>query len=447
MTERPQWVIKIDQSGTSRTFDSSELPISLGSEVGDDIRLASVTGSLQIGALESMFFLQATRDTRNVRVNGEPLSGSRRLEDGDEIAFDTARLRCSVSPGRLVLSVTAQITAGDTAPPDLEDLARASVSSDDEVSITPITFRRDSAADVQRKPKITKTRIGVAGGFGVLAVLGWFAFTGKSVEFESDPPISDLDLPSTLFKFRIGDRYLLRSGTHRVTGSVDGYFPLDTEVEVGRERDQTIELKLEKLPGLVTITTRPRQGVEVSLDGVPIGEAPLADFEISPGLHELEFTIPRHFTEVVELDVQGMHRRQAVAATLEPDWAPVSVSSAPAGAEVLIDGRVVGASPVELELEQGTYDLELRLRGFNAWRDEIEVVASEPLEISSVKLVEADGRVRLVSEPPAAAVSVNGEYEGRTPLNLRLRPGASYRAHEAGIRNRFHGAVGRRRQR
>ena len=117
MSDSRDWVIKIDESSATRTYDSAALPVSIGATSADDIRLADVKGSLQIGALDSVFFLQAARNTLNVRVNGEPLAGSRRLIDGDEIAFDAARLSCRIDAGRLTVSVHAQITAGDTAPP------------------------------------------------------------------------------------------------------------------------------------------------------------------------------------------------------------------------------------------------------------------------------------------------------------------------------------------
>jgi len=121
-----------------------------------------------------------------------------------------------------------------------------------------------------------------------------------------------------------------------------------------------------------------------------------------------------------------MNAKQAVAAALTPNWAPVSVTSRPVGAQVLVDGEVAGISPVELELDQGTHEFSLRLSGFNAWTDTVEVVANERQEFPLVTLVEADGRVRLVSEPAEATVSVNGEFRGRTPLDLRLRPGRAH---------------------
>ena len=91
-----------------------------------------------------------------------------------------------------------------------------------------------------------------------------------------------------------------------------------------------------------------------------------------------------------------------------------------------MDGTALGTTPVDLELEAGERELEFRLAGYNAWGDTITVLADQPLSVPEVTLVQADGRVELVTEPPGAAVSVNGEFQGSTPLTLRLAPGRSH---------------------
>jgi formylglycine-generating enzyme required for sulfatase activity len=219
---------------------------------------------------------------------------------------------------------------------------------------------------------------------------------------------------------------LLRSGSHRVTAELPGYYPLDTEIEVGAPGDQTIALTLTKLPGLVTITTEP-EVAEVLLDGVRLGATPLVDAELTPGVHRLEFSAPRHLAEVRELEVSGGGERQSLAATLTPDWAVVSLRTEPAGATVLVDGVAAGVTPAELEIDSGEHEVEARLAGYNAWSNRILVAANQPQQLPDVKLALADGRLELASTPTEASVSVDGEFRGRTPLSLRLTPGRAHR--------------------
>jgi len=426
MTSSADWIIEARMGEVKRRFAQEALPISVGAESAADLRLHGVTGSVQIGALDGAFFLQPGKDTRGLRVDGELVRGSRWLRGGETIALDSARLKCSIDADRLRLIVEGHVTGGDTAPPDLEELARESTDAG-AFEIKPIAFR--PTTESQAPPPSVRSRvatIAVGSAFAVLAVLGWFAFTAKSVEISVTPVPETLSLPGTLFKLRLTDRYMLRAGTHRVTASLPGYYPLDTEIEVGFAPDQSIDLALEKLPGLVSLTTVPEAGAQVRLDGQPFGITPMIDAEIRPGPHRLEFVAERFLSEVRELDVVGGGERQSLDVALTPNWASVTVSSQPTGAEVLVDGTVTARTPAELELTAGQHAIELRLRGYNAWRETISVAADQPQTLPAVRLSQADGRVELVTSPSGAAVSVDGEFRGQTPLTLRLDPGREH---------------------
>jgi formylglycine-generating enzyme required for sulfatase activity len=422
----PDWILKTDVAGSTRHFAAEALPVSIGGNARNDIHLAGVTGSVDVGLLDGVFFVQPDKSARNLRVGGDVVTGARRLADGDVIALDAARITCRLAAGRLTLDIDARLTAGDTAPPDLDELARSERSVGDEVAITPITFRPEAGtAGGMRGRGPSKSAIAVAAALAVLAVLGWFAFTAKSVELRFEPEPVGVDLPGTVFKLRLGDRFLLRSGTHRVTAELPGYYPFDEEIDVGESPDQSMRLALTKLPGKIELATEPEVGAEVLVDGRPIGRTPtIAD--IVPGTHRLEFAAERYLTEVRELDVIGGGERQALSVALTPNWAPVTLETEPSGADVQVNGEPAGTTPAELELTAGEHDIELRLPGYNAWQGSVAVAANEPQRLAPVTLVPADGRVDLVSMPAEAAVSVDGEFRGRTPLTLRLRPGRAH---------------------
>lgn len=415
-----EWVLATTESGHTRHFSAEALPVRIGGEAGNDLCLAGVEGSVLIGMLDGVFFVQPGRGTGNVRVDGEPLRGSRRVGDGMVVALDTARLTCRLSGQRLTVEIDAQVTAGDTAPPDLEELARSSVA---EVEIAPVAFRPLSQGDSDApKRQVSKTQIAVGATFAVLAVLAWFTFTAKSVEFVFEPGVDEMSLPSTLFQLRLGDRWLLRSGEHRLTASLAGYYPLDTTIDVGALPDQTIKLSLTKLPGLISFDTEPSVQAEVKLDGQLLGTTPLTDVEIVPGTHRIEFSAERYLSEVRELEVEGGHVEQAVVASLTPSWAPVRVTSTPAGARVSVDGKELGTTPVELELTAGERKLSVGLPGYNTWSDRLLVVADVPQTLPTIELQPADAQLAVASSPSDASVSVDGEYRGRSPLSLKLRP-------------------------
>jgi formylglycine-generating enzyme required for sulfatase activity len=418
------WVLATEQAGYTRHFDASALPVSIGGGERVDLVLANVAGTIQIGRLDEVFFVQPARDTENVRLDGELLRGSRRLADGNVIALDTARLTCRVAGGRLSLAIEAQITAGDTAPPDFDALAQDDPSA---ITVDPIAFSpRQRQEDRRGGKRVSKISLVIYTAFVVLATLGWFAFTAKSVELELEPAADSVDLPDTWLKFRLGDRWLLRSGEHRLVALRAGYYPIEQEISVGTLQDQTVALAFTRLPGLITFATAPEAGAEVRLDGEVIGTTPLADFELRPGTHQVQLTAERYLAELVSLEVEGGHERQELTVALTPSWAPVSVASDPPGAEILVDGRVQGVTPAELELTAGEREIELALAGYNPWRRQIRVVADEPQALPLVELALADGRIALETSPADASVSINGEYRGRTPYELRLRPNVEH---------------------
>jgi formylglycine-generating enzyme required for sulfatase activity len=418
--------VTVDQGGRRRDFGPGDLPVTLGAGADADIVLDGVQGSIQIGRLDDVFFVQPGRSARNVRVGGAPLTSTRALRDGDVISFDRLRLECRVAAKLLAIRIESIVTAGDTAPPDLDELARGGRSA--EIEITPIAFKPAAAvARRANKQGVSKGAITATTAAAVLVTVAWFAFTAKSVAIDVEPTPAALSLPSTLLKLKLGDRFLLRSGSHRVAAELPGYYPLDTQIEVSSLADQTIELTLTKLPGLVTITTEPEVSAHVQIDGMPLGTTPLADAELTPGVHRLEFNAERHLAEVRELEVSGGGERQSLAATLTPDWAVVSLRTDPPGATVLVDGVAAGITPADVEIDSGEHELEVRLAGYNAWSNRLLVAANQPQQLPDIKLAMADGRLELASSPSEASVSVDGDFRGRTPLSLRLAPGRAHR--------------------
>src|SRR5688572_6711345 len=110
----PSGVLEVEVAGRRRLFGAEDLPVSLGSAAGADVLLDGVPGLIRIGRLGEVFFVQADRGTRNLRVGGVTVTGSRELKDGDVIAFDRARLECSIVAGTLRVKGSTLVTAGDT---------------------------------------------------------------------------------------------------------------------------------------------------------------------------------------------------------------------------------------------------------------------------------------------------------------------------------------------
>lgn len=413
-----QAVILLQERGQpTRRFGTEQLPLVLG-DVSADIVVAGVDAVAQLGFLDGRFYIQGDRQRSGFRLNHELVQGSQWLSDGAEIAIANVRFRCGIAGYTLTLEMERLSSVGDTAPPEEQQ-----AGDQDDEAIVPLTFRVETTEEVAGGGW-NRAHWLVVAGFGLLALLGWFAFTAKSVALQFTPAPDDLELPGTLMKLRLADRFLLRSGNHRVVAEKKGYYSFDTTIKVGQATDQVRVFNLVKLPGRVTINTDPViETAEVSVDGQVIGLLGSEPIELAAGMHQLELRAPRFITVVRELEVAGESSEQSFSLSLEPDWAPVMLSTEPPGAQIQVDGEALGVTPLSVELTAGKRSIEARLPGFNGWEHELLVVAGEAVTLPTVQLERADGRISLATVPSGAAIAVNGAFRGRTPATVTLAPG------------------------
>jgi formylglycine-generating enzyme required for sulfatase activity len=270
-----------------------------------------------------------------------------------------------------------------------------------------------------RRP--SKAVLAIAGALLVLLPAIFFLLAARPVAIKVTPAadavaVSGLAIP-------LGDRWLLLPGVHRVSATKSGYRPLDAELTVADDTTSAA-FTLDKLPGLLKLGSTPAAAITV--DGQPAGSTPLSALALPAGRHRIEFSAPRHQPLAREIDIEGRGLTQELTVELVQAWAPVAVSSAPAGAQVLLAGQPLGTTPATLELGAGAAELEFRLPGHKPRRLPVLVVANQPQTLPTVQLAPSDATVQLGSTPPGASVTVDGAFRGRTPLALSLTPDAPH---------------------
>tara|TARA_Y100000780_G_scaffold43562_1_gene35897 strand:+ start:3661 stop:5742 length:2082 start_codon:yes stop_codon:yes gene_type:complete len=264
------------------------------------------------------------------------------------------------------------------------------------------------------------------GAFAIISVTaGWFVLTAKSVFVEIDPITAQIEIEGG-FKVRLGQRYLIRSGSYELTLLNDGYHDSVTQLLVSAEQSQTHPFIMRKLPGIISIASDITDGARVQIDGVDIGLTPLNGVLVESGDHQMTISKERYLDYRETISVEGRSVVQRYQASLEPAWATVSLSTVPAGADVLVDGEIFGTTPVNAEILQGRRDLTLKLSGHKAWQDDFDVIAGEDFTIPTVQLEPADGLVFIRSNPSAASLTIGGDFKGLTPLEVALAPGQNH---------------------
>ncbi len=293
----------------------------------------------------------------------------------------------------------------------------------DEV-ITPIDFTpHDSSAD-----KFTITLSPVKIGIGVLlvcfALTGWFVLSAKSIFIDAQPVESLVEIRSPL-AIKIGPRYLALQGDYALSVSAPGYYDVDTIITVQEAQAQTFQIQLLPLPGYLNITSN-TDAATVFIDGEVIGQTPLSRVELAAGDHELLIQKDRYEPEQQLVSIEGREQEQDLNIDLLPAWANISFATSPPGATVTIDGVDVGQTPLNAEVLAGEHELLVKLNAHKAFTDTLDVTARVDQALPLIELEQADGLVLLQSTPSNAVVTLNGIYQGQTPLEITVPPGQSY---------------------
>ena len=411
-------IVVHDASGT-RSFGEGDLPLRIGTGPAAAIRLPGPVADQShalIGLLDGRPFLQPTG--ARVTVNEAPLTGTCWLGDGDEIGIGSARIRCACGTDVLELRLRFSGVDYDTLPPEdaVADAAVAATTASP--AVAPVAALRRRASPRWRMPAIWLALL-------LLALCAFWLLSSRAVLIAADPPVADLDVQG-IPDLRFAGRYLLRPGRYSVSASAEGYAPGNISIEVTDAPSQDFSLRLERLPGQLVLSTRPAVVAEVTIDDLGVGRTPTPAIDVTAGSHKLRIAAPRYQPYEIELTVQGGGVVQAIEAQLVPDWAEVTVSTVPDGAAVLVDGVAAGTTPVQLELLAGERTLRFEKDGFKTLTRKLSVVANQPQQLTALKLEQADGLVRIISEPPGATVTVAGRYRGVTPLETGLAPGRSY---------------------
>lgn len=257
--------------------------------------------------------------------------------------------------------------------------------------------------------------------FCISGFAAWFVLTAKSVSIEANPITAVVEISGGL-NFKLGPRYLIRSGSYTIKLVNEGYHDSETVLLVNSDPAQTHPYEMQKLPGVISFTSEQLIGARVQVDGIDLGETPLVNMLVEAGERQLTVSKDRYLDFGLTILVEGRSVEQSFEAQLEPAWATVSLKTSPAGADIIVDGELLGITPMNAEILQGQRDLTVKLLGHKAWQEDFDIFAGEDFVIPTIELEPADGLVFIQSSPSSASVTIGGEFKGLTPIEVFLAP-------------------------
>jgi formylglycine-generating enzyme required for sulfatase activity len=258
----------------------------------------------------------------------------------------------------------------------------------------------------------------------VFALAMLFLFTARAVTLEIDPAPDTVQV-SGGFAVPWAGRYLMPAGDYRVKAEKARYHPLDALLTVTGDTSQTHRFEMQLLPGRLVVRSTPEQ-VTVRIGDEEVARLPAEFIELEAGDYRLTFSAPRHEDLAQDVTITGGGDEQQLEVTLTPAWAPVTLSSAPPGATIEVDGEASGTTPATVEMGAGSREVVVRLDGYKPWQRTLSVESDVPQTLPEITLEPADGTLQVRSAPEGAAVAVGGQFRGTTPLSLSLASGREH---------------------
>ncbi len=253
----------------------------------------------------------------------------------------------------------------------------------------------------------------------------WFVLTAKSVGIFTTPLNASIELHSWP-TIRMGDYWLVRPGSHQVEVTADGYRKHEREINVDGHANQKHKIVLTPLPGNLNLSTEPSKQGKVFIDDILFGTIPGVIKDVPAGMRSIRLEVERYLPFHADISIKGQGLEQDMFAKLSPGWADTEFNSLPSDAEVIVDGRNLGRTPLRTELLYGEREIELRLKGYKTWKKNWVIKAGRPTNLGEIALAKADGEITINTVPEGAVVSIDGEYKGITPFSVKVSPGIKH---------------------
>ncbi len=224
--------------------------------------------------------------------------------------------------------------------------------------------------------------------------------------------------------------YDLPPGVQQFTFRKAGFEDKVLDVEVNSP--EVIDVALEagtpseriKLPGFIIVTSEP-SGAEVFLNDQRVGQTPYQGRQL-PGYYRLALRNHLYHDHEERFDLAEGGTSTLPLVKLKPRFGFVNLSTDPAGAEVYLDGKMVGKSPIQgLQVESGSHNFSLRSTAYHELNESFAMSDGETKDLQFA-LRPAFGTLSISSDPEGAEVFLDEQRLGTTPFRQKMQPSGAY---------------------
>ena len=173
--------------------------------------------------------------------------------------------------------------------------------------------------------------------------------------------------------------------------------------------------------GTMTLQAIP-EDVKINIQGKDVGVTPRTTNPVRPGMYVVKFEKDGYYPEWRAVTVEA-GRDTLEEVRLRPITSVAVITSTPAGAKVIKDGRDMGITPCVLTgLAWGRHSARLQMPGCLPQEINWEVNTDRPFS-SHTDLVRNTGIVMIESELADATIVIDGKPRGMTPFRDELEQG------------------------
>jgi len=229
--------------------------------------------------------------------------------------------------------------------------------------------------------------------------------------------------------------YKVKPGEHKIKIIKDGYEEKEELFTLNSSENKTLNFSLKEIYKyyLVLITTVP-DGAKVIIDNEFVGLSPLEhhttknkiNLKISKENYEDYYIENQLLTdELTKISVVLKEKKSSTTPT-QPvlKQGKLSLDTNPQGADVYINGKLYGKTPLNTNLNVGSYKVEIKKDGYLPYSLTVQINENkEYKETISLHPISIKGILKVSVEPSGAIIYINDSIIGHTYVYTELDPG------------------------
>ena len=196
----------------------------------------------------------------------------------------------------------------------------------------------------------------------------------------------------------------LKYGNHTYSVEAAGYESKSGTVNVVKGEKMKVPVRLSSIMGSLSITTE-TPGASIMVNGQQKGTGSWSG-TLKPGLYQIEVSKSGYKTYTQSVEIAKNENKNITIPALNPVFASLNIAYRPIGAEVLLDGKPVGETPLLLnEVTTGNHTVTIQKNGYQKVTKNITLKENQAEELSGQLTQETAATPAVPAKQPATPSS------------------------------------------